>query len=144
VYRRSGQSSGRICGRIVRPVSAIHQRALATPPQHPCHLYILLAGCPPEALKQFVALHFCRQGWHCGESVVEDDMKLWRNVPGCWIVNERNRRGVFGGETDEDALPCPAFPFWNLMSVLQLRIKYINGATENMCSWETRTGRLDA
>ena len=56
---------------------------------------------------------------------------------GAWIQDERNRSGVVGQETNEDALTSMAVPFRDLLAILESCVKDINGAAKDMGTWET-------
>jgi hypothetical protein len=64
------------------------------------------------------------KGRYNGESIIKDDIMLWRQWLSTRVENQRNQRRVFMGEANKDALTGSTVPFGNLLSILKGRIKH--------------------
>ena len=59
------------------------------------------------------------------EGLVVNDMKLGTDVTSLTIANQANSQSMFLGEAKKLSFARMRFPLWNLLSILQTRIKNI-------------------
>ena len=85
-----------------------------------------------QFLKMPVPLLDGVKGRDSGESIIKDDIILWRQPLCTRVEYQRNQRRVFMGEADKDALTCTTVSFGNLLPILKSRIKHIDWTAKHM------------
>ena len=66
------------------------------------------------------------------ESVIKDEMILWRNFTSFQIQDEVNCGRMKLTKTKIDISMTTMSPFWNLLTVLKFHIKGVDRTTKNM------------